>query len=66
MAINVDKTLAALSKLYDKRAALDKQIITAQKSLVSAVGDVGKLKKPAAKKAASAKKAVTKKVSPKA
>jgi len=65
MAINVDKTLAALSKLYDKRAALDKQIITAQKSLAAVVGEASKLPKSAAKKAASAKKAVAKKVSPK-
>jgi hypothetical protein len=66
MAINVDKTLAALTKLYDKRAALDKQIITLQKTLITAASDVAKPKKPAAKKPATAKKAVAKKVSPKA
>jgi len=56
MAINVDKTLAALTKLYDKRAALDKQIITAQKTLIAAADDVAKPKKPAAKKPSTAKK----------
>jgi len=66
MAINVDKTLAALSKLYDKRAALDKQITTAQKSLAATAEEAGKLPKAATKKVAPAKKAVAKKVSPKA
>jgi hypothetical protein len=66
MAINVDKTLAVLSKLYDKRAALDKQILTAEKSLAVAAGEASKLPKAATKKVAPAKKAVAKKVSPKA
>jgi prefoldin subunit 5 len=66
MAINVDKTLAALSKLYDKRAALDKSILTAQKALAAAASEAAKLPKPAAKKPATAKKAATKKASPKA
>jgi len=65
MAINVDKTLVSLQKLYEKRVALDKQILTAEKSLVSAAGDVDKLKKTATKKVTSVKKTVTKKVSPK-
>jgi len=66
MAINVDKTLAALSKLYDKRAALDKSILTAQKTLAAATGEAGKPPKAATKKPASAKKAVAKKATPKA
>jgi hypothetical protein len=66
MAINVDKILATLSKLYDKRAALDKSILTAQKALATAVGETAKLPKAATKKVASAKKAVSKKASPKA
>ena len=65
MTINVDKTRVALTKLYDKRAALDKQIITAQKTLMTAACDVAKPKKPAAKKPSTAKRTVAKKVSPK-
>jgi len=66
MAIKVDKTLTALSKLYDKRAALDKQILEAEKSLAAAAAETGTIKKAATKKPASAKKAVAKKVTPKA
>jgi len=65
MANNVDKTLTALAKLYDKRAALDRQILTAEKTLAAAAGESGTPKKAAAKKAASAKKAVAKKTAPK-
>jgi hypothetical protein len=62
MAINVDKAVAALQKLYEKRAALDKQILAAQKSLAAASSAVDSVKKTAVKKVASVKKAVAKKV----
>jgi hypothetical protein len=65
IAINVEKTIVALQKLYDKRAALDKQILAAEKSFASAAPTVGSVKKTATKKAASVKKAVAKKVAPK-
>jgi hypothetical protein len=61
MATNVDKTVATLSKLYDKRAALDKQILAAHEKLVAAASAVDTVKKTATKKAANGKKAVAKK-----
>jgi len=65
MAINVDKTIAALEKLYDKRAALDKSILAVQKNLATAAMEGGNLKKTATKKAAPGRKATAKKASPK-
>jgi hypothetical protein len=62
MAINVDTILSSLLKLYEKRAALDKQIMAAEKNLLTAVEAVGTVKKAATKKAASVKKAVLKKI----
>jgi hypothetical protein len=41
MPTNANKTIAALSKLYDKRAALDKQILAAQKTIAAAFGYSG-------------------------
>jgi len=63
MAINVDKTIVALEKLYDKRAALDKSILAAQKNLATAAGEGSNLKKAATKKVASGRKASAKKAS---
>jgi hypothetical protein len=67
MATKVEITLTALTKLYNSRAALDKQILAAEKSLAAAaaLGEPGKPKKTATKKSASVKKAVVKKVTPK-
>jgi hypothetical protein len=59
MALNIDNVIASLQKLYAMRANLDKQIISAEKTLALAVGEVDKLKKTATAKAASVKKAVS-------
>ena len=56
----IDKTVAALQKLYAKRSALDKQILAAEKKLVDEAKAAAKpapVKKPAAKKPAQKKPA---------
>ena len=53
---NVDLALTSLQKLYEKRSALDKQIVTAEKKLVSAAKTPAtKAKKTTAKKTTARK-----------
>jgi len=58
-----DKTLTSLQKLYEKRSALDKQIVTAEKKLVSEAKSAEKAPaaKTTAKKTTAKKKTAAKK-----
>ena len=65
----VDQTITSLQKLYTKRSALDKQIVTAEKKLVteakSATAPAATAKKSTAKKTAAKKKTASKKAAKK-
>jgi len=52
-AINVEKTHAAFQKLYGKKAALDKIILTVQKALAIASGEASNVTNVVTKKLVS-------------
>jgi len=60
MANKVDQIVSTLQKLYEKRAALGKQIEDAEKKLATAVTAASKLASTASEKKAAAKSLLAK------